>query len=298
MVLPKFQYHEPKNLGEACEIIAGLKENARPLAGGTDLLVNMKKGSISPKHVISLSKLEELKVLGIKNKHLNIGSCVTAAELAESTIVQHDFGALCAGAGNLGSPLIRNLATIGGNLISARPAADLPPSLMAYGGKAVLVKKGGQRSVDLKAFFKGPGETVAEPDEILSHIHLDTPPSYSGGGYVKLGKRNALEISIVNVAAFIALDSPDGAIRDVRIVLGSVGPVPLRAENAEKTLKGEVPGPSLFIKAGEAASRECKPIDDFRGSAWYRREMVAELTRRALTMAFIEAKARELRRWK
>lgn len=298
MLLPKFQYHAPEKLGEACEILADLKEKARLLAGGTDLLVNMKKGSLSPKYLVSLSKLEELKGLGKKDKHLSIGSCVTASELSESSRINNDFAALGMGASNMGSPLIRNLATIGGNIMSARPAADLPPSLMAYGAKVVLKKKGGQRTVSLEEFFKGPGQTVVTPDEILSQILIENPPQYSGGGYVKLGKRKALEISIVNAAAFIVLESPDGAIRDVRLILGSVAPVPMRAKNTEKILRGEKPGAALFAKAGEAAAKESKPIDDFRGSAWYRREMVAELTKRALNMAFDEARARELRRWK
>jgi len=298
MLLPKFQYYAPENLREACEMLAGLKEKARPLAGGTDLLVNMKQGSLSPRYVVSLSKLKELKGLGVKDKLFHIGPCVTAAELAESSRVKHDFAALSMGAENLGSPLIRNLATIGGNLMSARPAADLPPSLIAYGAKVVLKNKGGQRSVDLKEFFKGPGQTVAGPDEILSQIQLENPPPYSGAGYVKLGKRKALEISLVNVAAFIALERPNGAIRDARIVLGSVAPVPMRAESAEKALKGEKPGESLFAKVSQAAAKECKPIDDFRGSASYRRAMVAVLTKRALNMAFDEARERELRRWK
>ena len=298
MLLPRFKYHEPENLEDACEMLAELKGKASPLAGGTDLLVNMKKGVVSPKHVLSLSRIKELKSMGVKDGCMRIGPCVTAAELAESSDIKNDFMALSVGAAHLGSPLIRNLATVGGNVLSARPAADIPPSLIAYGSKVVLKKQGGERTLTLEQFFNGPGQTVIGPDELLTKFILENPPPYSGSGYVKLGKRKALEISVVNVAAFISLESPDGPIRKARIVLGAVAPVPLRARSSEKVLIGQRPGESLFAKAGAAAARDSKPIDDFRGSAQYRRNMVAVLTKRALTIAFDEAKAREWRRWK
>lgn len=298
MLLPRFKYHEPENLEDACEILAELKGKASPLAGGTDLLVNMKKGVVSPKHVLSLSRIKELKSMGAKDGHMRIGPCVTAAELAESSDIKNDFMALSVGAAHLGSPLIRNLATVGGNVLSARPAADIPPSLIAYGSKIVLQKKGGERTLTLEQFFNDPGQTVIGPDELLTKFILESPTPYCGSGYVKLGKRKALEISVVNVAAFISLESPDGPIRKARIVLGAVAPVPLRARSSEKVLIGQRPGESLFAKAGAAAARDSKPIDDFRGSAQYRRNMVEVLTKRALTIAFDEAKAREWRRWK
>lgn len=298
MILPRFQYHAPENLKEACEILAGFKGEASPLAGGTDLLVNMKKGVVSPKHVLSLARINELKNMGVENGHMRIGSCVTVADIAESSDIKHDFMALSIGAAHLGSPLIRNLATVGGNIVSARPAADMPPSLIAYGAKVVLKKHAAERTLALEDFFKGPGQSAAGLDEILTKIVLESPPPYSGSGYVKLGKRKALEISIVNVAVFISLESPDGPIRKARVVLGSVAPVPLRVRSAEKVLIGRKPAESVFTKAGDAAAKESRPIDDFRGSAQYRRNMTAVLTKRVLNMAFDEAKAREWRRWK
>lgn len=298
MLLPRFQYHEPENLKEACEMLAEFEGKARLLAGGTDLLVNMKKGVVSPKQVVSLTRIKKLKSISIEGRGIRIGACATAADIAVSSDLRHDFMALSMGAAHLGSPLIRNLATIGGNIVSARPAADMPPSLIAYGARVVLEKRGVERIQALEDFFKGPGQSMAGPDEIVTKILLESPPPYSGSGYVKLGKRRALEISIVNVAAFIVLESPDGPIRKARVVLGSVAPVPLRARNAEKMLIGQKPGEVLFTKAGDAAAKESKPIDDFRGSAQYRRNMVTVLTKRALNMAFGEAKAREWRRWK
>jgi carbon-monoxide dehydrogenase medium subunit len=298
MLLPKFQYHEPMALDEATRLIEEIGGEASILAGGTDLLVNMKLGKTAPKHVVSLSRIKELT--GVKKDQgvLTLGACLTAGELNEQEEIKAEFNGLCQSAGALGSPLIRNLATVGGNIVTARPAADLPPSLMAYGASILLKKKNGERLVPLESFFKGPGQKTIEPEEILCAIILKEPPPYSGGGYVKLGVRKALEISLVNVAAFFALDGPSGPMKEARIVLGAVAPVPMRAPSAEAVLLGEKPDDGLFEKAGNEASKDAKPIDDFRASAEYRREMVKVLTKRALRMAYEEARLRELRRWK
>lgn len=291
MLLPDFEYYEPKTVSEACEIMGRLREKARPLAGGTDLIVNMKKKLIRPDHVVSLAKIEDLKGIVRENGLLKIGACVTVGELAASEAVSGALDGLAEGAKVLGSPLIRNLATVAGNVVTARPAADLPPPLMAYGASVVLAKTSGQRTVGLDDFFRGPGQTVMEPDEILTTILVQIPQGHRVGSYIKLGVRQTLEISLVNVAAVISLDGPDGVVSESRIVLGSVGPIPVRAVSAEKILDGQMPSETLFERAGEAAAADAQPIDDFRGSAEYRRDMVSVLTKRALNAAFQKAKA-------
>ena len=289
MLLPKFQYHEPRTLCEACQIMAELKDRARPLAGGTDLLVNMKKGILSPESLVSLSKVQELAGIERSGTMIRIGACHTIAGLAASDVVYKTFKALSTGAGSLGAPLIRNLATAGGNILSARPAADLPPSLMAYGASVILRRASGRRMLPLYDFFLGPGQTVMEADEILSEILVPDPPPGSGAAYIKLGNRKSLEISMVNVASFISLDDGSETIRKSRIVLGAVAPIPLRAVSAEQLLTGEKPGNLLFRRAAEIAASECKPIDDFRGSARYRRAMVEVLVERTLKTALKRA---------
>lgn len=290
MLLPKFQYHEPSTLAEACQVMGELGTRAKPLAGGTDLIVNMKKKVLSPEHVVSLGKLEELRELGSSDGGITIGALMTAARIAESEKIRGALPALIHGASSLGSPLIRNLATVAGNLVSARPAADLPPPLMAYNATIVLKKKDGERDLPLEDFFKGPGMTAIAPEEILTGIRVETPPPYSGAAYIKLGTRKALEISLVNVASYIALDGPEGTISSARIVMGAVGPVPLRAFSAEKVLAGEKPSEQLFERAARAAASDSRPIDDFRGSAEYRRDMVGVLTRRTLMAAWDAAR--------
>lgn len=290
MLLPKFEYHEPSTLEEVCRIMADLKEKAKLLAGGTDLLVKMKKRVVSAEKLVSIGEIRELYKKEHVNGQLVVGAGVKAAELGQSEEMSGEYNALIMAANSLGSPLIRNLATIGGNLVSARPAADLPLPLMAYGARVVLKKLSGERTVPLDNFFRGPGETVIQSDEILTAILIDKPPPYSGSGYIKLGVRKTLEISLVNVAVCISIDSRKGFIKSARVVLGAVAPTPMRAASAEQVLLGEEPHESLFVAAGEAAARDSRPIDDFRGSAGYRRAMVAVLTRRALNMALIKAK--------
>jgi len=285
MLLPKFDYHEPATIHDACSIMGELGREAKPIAGGTDLLVNMKKKVVSPNHLVSLSRIEDLKKIGVTDNQIRIGACLTASELAESKEVRENLGALGKGAISIGSPLIRNLATIAGNVVTARPAADLPPPLMVYGAKIVLKSEGDEREVLLEDFFKGPGETVIEPDEILTEIIIENPPPGSGAGFFKLGVRKALEISLFNVAGYLSLDSQDGTIAAAKIAMGSVAPTPIRAVSAEKILIGEKPSESLFAEAARAAVNDSRPIDDFRASAEYKKAMVEVLTKRTLRMA-------------
>lgn len=292
MLLPRFEFHEPKTLDEACQIMAAFGVKAKLIAGGTDLMVNMKKKLATPSHVVSIGRLEELKATENAGTVVKIGACFTVADLAESAAINQTLGALGAGARALGTPLVRNLATIGGNLGSARPAADLPPSLMAYGARVVLASSKGKREVALDRFFVGPGFTEIQPDEILSEVHVNRPPAGSGAGYVNLGIRKAQDCNLVNVASFLALDSDGKTIKDARIVMGCVGPTPLLSPEAEKLLIGEKPSPSLFEKASLAAMGDSCPIDDFRGCGEYKRDMIGVLTRRTLAIALNEAQNR------
>jgi len=289
MILPQCEFHEPTSLSEACELMARYRGRARPLAGGTDLLVNMKKRVHCPAHLVSLGRIPELTRLERSNGSLWIGAGVTVADIGASDAIAGAAAALGQGARALGTPLIRNLATIGGNIGSARPAADLPPAPIVYGAELVLQSAKGERRLPVGDFFKGPGLTAAGEDEIIAGIGVEIPKGHAGAGYLNLGVRKAQDCNIVNVAAYLELDDAAERIRAARIALGSVGPTPLRAPSAEKLLLGEKPTSELFEKAGEAARGDCTPILDFRGSAEYRRDMVGVLTRRTLEMALAEA---------
>ena len=289
MLLPKFDFHEPASVGEACEIMAAYGAKAKLLAGGTDLMVNMKKEIIAPEHLVCLSKIASMHGIQENGAHITIGARYTAVELIADSLVADKLGALRAGAMALGSPLVRNRATIGGNIGSARPAADLPPSLIAYGAIVILESSSGKREVPLGKFFKGPGFTEIDVNEVLTEIKVPVPRDGEGAGYMNLGVRKAQDCNIVNVASFIALNEKDGTIKKARIVMGSVGPTPIRAASAEAALLGAKPNEALFIKAGEAARQDCTPIDDFRGAASYRKAMVGVLTKRTLDIAYRQA---------
>lgn len=292
MLLPKFEYHEPTTLEEALTLLSELGGNAKLLAGGTDVLVRMKQKIDRPGHLISVARVPGLDRIIPRNGHsVSVGPGVSAATLSRHELIMDRFTPVALAAGRLGAPMIRNRATIGGNLVTARPAADLPPACMVLNADLKLKSAVSERTVPVTEFFVGPGETLIEPHELLVSIHVETPPPWSGGAYIKLGARKTLEISMVNCAALITLQSPDGPIIDARIALGAVAPTPVRAYGAEQLLIGERPSAELFQKAGEVGVGLCSPITDHRGTMEYRCLMIEVLTRRALTAAVERARS-------
>jgi carbon-monoxide dehydrogenase medium subunit len=288
MALPHFQYHEPNSLAEACQMLQAFGETAALLAGGTDLLVQMKNREIQPQNIISLAELEELNQIKVSGSDTSIGAGCTISQIAESVEIRSTFPALAAGAEHLGSPAVRNQGTIGGNVVTASPAADLPPALAAYGARARLKREDQGRFLPLERLFRGPGATHIEKDEILADLHLKKPPQHSGAGFFKLGHRKALQCSIINGACYLALNPQNGEIEKARVLLGAVASTLVRSSTSENILMGERPSEKLFLEAGRAAVRDCSPIDDLRGSAEYRRDMVRVLTSRTLHAALEE----------
>lgn len=292
MLLPKFEYHEPTTLEETLELLMELGGNAKVLAGGTDLLVKMKQKIDKPRHVISVARVPGMDEVIPRNGHgVTVGAGVTAAALSRHELLRDRFEPLALAAGRLGAPMIRNRATIGGNLVNGRPAADLPPACMVLDAALKLKSVSGERDVPVHEFFRGPGETVIEPHELLVSINMETPKPWSGGAYIKLGARKTLEISMVNVAVMLTLQSADGPIADARIALGAVAPTPVRAFAAEDLLMGAAPSEELFQRAGEVGVGMCSPITDHRGTMEYRCMMIEVLTKRALGVALERAKA-------
>jgi CO/xanthine dehydrogenase FAD-binding subunit len=289
MFLPKFDYLAPATIEEACSMLGHYGTKAKVLAGGTDLLVNMKKKLLSPEKIISLNKIEGLGGTSTQSDvGLSLGPLSTAAYLAGSKLIQDRVPVLAQGAGRLGSPLVRNRATLGGNLITARPASDLAPPLLVLEAGLILKGPQGERSLSLDQFFLGPGQTAIRADEILTGIVLPIPQGPCSGAYVKLGTRKALEIALVSVASLLEL-AVDGSIKKARVALGAVGPVPFLASSAAKVLEGVKPKnqeDSVFNEASLAAARDSKPITDHRGSGDYRRDMVEILTLRTLKAAY------------
>ena len=276
---------------EAVSLMVRHKGKAVWLAGGTDLLVEMKHGKLSPRIIINLKKIPDL--YGIKVNEagdLLIRALVTLGTIEESLIVEKGWPILNEAARGVGSVQIRNLATLGGNICRASPSADMIPPLIVLRGIARTIGPQGDRTVPMEDFFKGPGETVLEKTELLREIIVPKRLPNSGGSYLKLSPRNAMDLALVGVAVEIALNPRSEICEDIRIALGAVAPIPIRSREAEKVLIGSRIEESLVDKAAKCASKESKPISDIRGSEAYRKSMVNVMTRRAIQNAFVSAK--------
>jgi carbon-monoxide dehydrogenase medium subunit len=283
--LPKFEYHAPASLAEALGCLTRY-HNAKVFAGGTDVFVSMKRREIVPEHLINLKGVEELKHISYHAADgLRIGGCVTIGELERSEIIKGTFCILDDAIQVMASPQIRNLGTIGGNLCSALPSADTAPPLIAMGASVKLTGSKGERTVLVEEFFKGPGESILEHDEILTEILIPSPPENSGGSYFKLMRRNAMDLAVVSAAAFLILDGNKRLCNNARIALGTVAATPIRASEAEGVVIKKEIDEDLAAEAGKAAAQEARPRSSIRASESYRREMVGVLTKRAIMEA-------------
>lgn len=280
MEIADFTYHRPATLAEACELGRRHGKEARFLAGGTELLVDLKKKRDAAHHLISLRDIPKLGEIHSDNGNLRIGGLAKLAELEESPVVQSVFPALAEGIGRLGSTHIRNQATIGGNFCGAVPCADTPPICIAGGARLRISSVDSEREVAAEEFFLNPRETVLDGGEILKEILIPAQPPASGVSYQRFSLRRGSALSVAAVAARIVLEG--AAIAGARVVLGAVAPVPLLARDCSRSLEGGAPSDDLFTRAAKVAAAEAKPITDLRGSEAFRRDLVEALTLRAL----------------
>ncbi len=262
------------------------------MAGGTDLLMYMKQRTLTPRYVIGLKNLPDLnRVSYTEGQELKLGPLVTHQSIVDNPIMRESFGALWTACSKVGTPNIRNMGTIGGNLCNAAPSADSAPPLIAYHAKVKLLGVAGERSLPLETFFVGPGKTALEAGEMLVEIDIPCLPPHSGLVYLKLPARSAVDMAAVGVAACVTLDTKNDTCHDIRIVLGAVAPTPIRARRAEETMRGEKINDPAIQKAAQIASEESRPISDVRSSAKYRTEMVNVLTKQAIRQALAQAKS-------
>ncbi len=280
--LPKFEYHTPASLPAALDLLASYGGNARLLAGGTDLLLAMKRRTAVPSHLINLKGIKELSGIRADSTGLTIGALTTIDEIHRSEIVREIYTPLWDAAAVMASPQVRTLATIGGNLVSAVPSADTAPPLMVLSAQAHVTGPSGERSCPVQDLFAGPSACSIGPEEILTHITIPGPEGK--GAYLKLMRRAALDLALVGVAAFVALDSAK-VCTFARIALGAVAPTPIRATAAEQLLEGKTLTEDLAARAGRASGTMCRPITDLRATKDYRCSMVEALTKRALLEA-------------
>jgi carbon-monoxide dehydrogenase medium subunit len=287
--LPRFELLHPASLGEAVSVLAAAGGGARLLAGGTDLVVDMKLGKARPAVVVDLKRIPGLGGIERVSGGSRLGALVTAEAIAGSATLRGSHRALWQAAGVLGSPPVRHMATIGGNLGRGSPASELTPPLVAYGARTCVTGPGGDREVPVEDLPAGPGQTCLGPGEVITGVLVPGPAPRSGSAHRKLGKRaGGWDLAIAGVSAALTLDEA-GAVAEARIALASVGPTVLRARRAEGLLLGRVPSDAVLAEAARAASADARPIDDLRASAGYRRAVLPVLVRRALEEALLQA---------
>ncbi|MFO8091018.1 MAG: xanthine dehydrogenase family protein subunit M [Desulfatiglandaceae bacterium] len=285
-----YEYKKPKSLGEVFTLMKTYGADSRIIAGGTDLMVAMRRALKSPAVLISLRGIDELRYIR-KDDAYHIGALTTHRMLECSSLVRDELTALQEGAAKVGSVQIRNVATVGGNICNAAPSADTAGPLLALGAVVVLRGQGGERRIPLGEFFKGPGKTVRQRDEVLIELEIPLEMGGYGSTYWKHSRREAMNLPLVGIAAAAHLTA-EGLIDDVRIALTVAAPTPVRALKAEEFLRGKAPEKEVLAEAGKIASSPdcCSPRDSLRCDAWYREEVIRVYVVRMLSLAVERAK--------
>ena len=284
----RFEIAVPESVKECLRVLAERGSEAKVIAGGTDLIPQMKIGLLHPRFVVDLSGIADLRVLNASGS-LRVGASVTARELELDPGVRSAYTSLADSAALVGSVQIRNLATLGGNMCNAAPSADMAPPLLALGAEAVIAGPKGERRVSVEKFFTGVRTTVLGADELLVEFVAPAQGPRSGGSYLRHTPRRELDIAVVGVASQVSLSN--GVCGKARIALAAVAPTPVRAAAAEQALEGQPLTPELIERAANLAVEAAKPISDQRGSADFRRHLVRVLTRRTLAIALERARA-------
>jgi carbon-monoxide dehydrogenase medium subunit len=285
-----FDFAAPDSLQQAVELLGRTDGEARALAGGTDLIPQIKENRRHPSLVVDIKKIPELNVLAYDANGLCIGAAVSCTRIAEFDTVKQHYPALAEACALIGSYQIQNRAALGGNICNAAPSADAVPPVLSYAGRLLLAGPNGQRELTAETFFTGPGQTVLTRGEVLVAIQLPPPPANSGAAYLRFIPREEMDIAVAGVGSFVQLSADGQHCQQARISLASVAPTPVRADEAEAFVAGKPLDAETIAEAGELAARAARPISDVRGSAGYRRELVKVLTRRTLQTALDRAR--------
>ncbi len=286
MIPPRFEYLAPTTLAEAVSLLHTYGPDAKVLAGGQSLIPLMKLHLASPRYVLDMNRVPSLAYIRQENGFLRIGGFTREADLEESELIRTRYPIIHDTTAVIADPLVRNLATVGGNLAHGDPANDHPATMLALGAEVVARGPGGDRTVPVAGFFEGPLTTVLNHDEILTEIRVPAPPAGSGGAYLKL-ERKVGDYATAGVAAMVVVRN--GICQRAGIGLTNVGPTPIKARNAESFLQGKRLNEETIREAAQLAAQESQPSTDLRGSEEYKRDMVRVLTIRALGRALNRA---------
>lgn len=285
----KAQYFAPSALEEALKLLQ--KHQLTVIAGGTDLLVQNYEKLPALGSILDMSRIDALKGIEV-GKEVSIYTLTTHAQLEAHPWIKEKLPFLAAAAGEVGSPQVRNRGTAGGNIVNASPAADLAPPLISLDARVFLQKGNEERIINLDDFFLGPGQSVLEKGELLVKVVFKPPPARAAGCYIKIGQRKAQAIAITSVAVLVEMAADGKEIADIRICLGSVGPVPIRARKTEALLQGASRANLPLKEACRILEAEIAPMDDIRGTAWYRQQVSKTIFRRALMQALAHGEVR------
>lgn len=288
MMIPPFDYKIPKTIKEACGLLRGAEGKAKIMAGGTDLVTGLRNGDETPQFIIDITRIEELRKIEEKNGMVSIGAAATHSEIASSSLVKKYGKVLSDAASEIGSPQIRNLGTIGGNIINASPAADTIPPLMVLNAMGRVVSKEGEKQVPLYQLFKGPYEANLKPHELLVQVTFQKLPSDMKSSFIRLARREAMATARMSVAIVLQLERRKNLIEDIRISVGSVTPTPQRMSEAEAFLKGKSPDEEFLQEASLKISEMMVHRSGIRPSTSYKRPAVEALFVRAIKKALEE----------
>ena len=281
-MLPEFDLLRPRTLPEALTLLAEHAPDVLPLAGGTNLVVEWRDGHALAGTVIDLGGLQDLRGIRRDDGHIVVGGGTTVAQLLIDPLIAAHGAPLKQGAAMLGNPLVRNRATVAGNLVNASPAADMAPPLMVLGAEVELASCTATRRVPLHEFMIGVNRTLRHYDELVTAVRWPVPPARSAGGFYKIALRKADACAVINAAAMAVWDE-SGRCTQARIAIGAAAPRPVRAHAAEKALHGRPLDAGAIAEAAYLAVEAIRPIDDIRGTAAYRRRMAEVIVRRLLT---------------
>lgn len=288
-----FSYAAPESVEEAVALLAEHGLNAKPLAGGTDLLVRIKRGLLAPKLLVDLAGIPELRGIELTEQGLRIGSMATHTEVASSPLVRAQAPAVAAASAAVGAVQTRNLGTLGGNLVSCVPSLDGGPALLALDAVVTVADPDSRWQMPLEELLLEPHCSALAPDELLLEIVIPTESLGKASYFAKYGRRKGLSLAVVNAAAVVELDADGDRFGRVAIGLGAVAPTTIRAREAEAFLAGRPVRAEALVEATKVAAQEISPIDDFRASAQYRQDLTMVLTRRVLEGAIASARRGE-----
>ena len=287
MIPASFEYHAPTSVGEATELLARLGEDAKVLSGGQSLIPLLKLRLASPRHLIDINRIPGLAYVKEADGALRIGALAREVDLDESAVVRERYPLLADATRVIADPIVRNLATVAGNLAHGDPANDHPAVMLALGAEVTATGPSGERRIPIGAFFTGPFETALRRDELLTEIRVPAPAPRSGGSYMKL-ERKVGDFATAAVAVQVTL-AADGTCAEVGIALTNAGLTPIKAGKAEAALKGKRPDEAAIKQAAQLAADAAQPDADLRGSVAYKKDMVRVLTARALRKAIERA---------